>query len=276
MIQTAVAMAILMLVMSFGVEGLMKYQANSMPYSISAKVSAAVDSVQSATSSYIAQNSACMQNGLTGAGCNLSVANLSPAYLPAFSGISGVNGDVFQTPDGSKIAVTPTGQSTYTISVAPSGVLSSNANALKYLASSFPGGSVASGAVAIPETTPSIANMLKANTPAWGTLNPGNGATQNVNGPLNTNGQPIYGPGRQVLNYPVQGPTGTFSHGAFSTQYAGNPSTMAIYAQPCSIWGCGPWAWYGAGSSLSCVDQFSHYTCPTWWNTPYGQVGALY
>ena len=88
--------------------------------------------------------------------------------------------------------------------------------------------------------------------------------------------QPIYGPGRQVLNYPVQGPTGNFSHGAFSTQYAGNPSTMAIYAQPCSQYGCGPWAWYGAGSSLSCVDPFGHYSCPTWWNTPYGQVGALY
>ena len=266
MIQTAVAMAILMLVMSFGVEGLMKYQANSMPYSISAKVSAAVDSVQSATSSYIAQNSACMQNGLTGSGCDLSVANLSPAYLPAFSGISGVNGTVFQTPDGSKIAVTPTGQSTYTISVSPSGVLSSNA--LKYLASSFPGGSVASGVVAIPETTPSIANMLKANTPAWGTLAPGNGATQNVNGPLNTNGHWIYGPNNNVFtNSDNSGPLGNYSGyicigwGEVKVTYVSSYSSVMKWTYPYVVssgnscnhttqtW-TGPWGWYPVGSSI--------------------------
>ncbi len=238
MIQTAVAMAILMLVMSFGVEGLMKYQANSMPYSISAKVSAAVDSVQSATSSYIAQNSACMQNGLTGAGCNLSVSNLSPAYLPAFSGISGVNGSIFQTPDGSKIAVTPTGQSTYTISVAPSGVLSSNANALKYLASSFPGGSVASGAVSIPETTPSIANMLKANTPAWGTLAPDNsGKTQTTNcGSLNTwNGTQLSGCG-QIYS------------GSINTN--GQPITNYKAAIPNYVW-TNNWGWQPVGASMT-------------------------
>lgn len=235
MIQTAVAMAILMLVMSFGVEGLMKYQANSMPYSISAKVSAAVDSVQSATSSYIAQNSACMQNGLTGSGCDLSVANLSPAYLPAFSGISGVNGTVFQTPDGSKIAVTPTGQSTYTISVSPSGVLSSNANALKYLASSFPGGSVASGAVTIPETTPSIANMLKANTPAWGTLAPDNsGKTQTTNcGSLNTwNGTQLSGCG-QIYS------------GSINTN--GQPISNYVAAIPNAVW-TSQWGWQSVGA----------------------------
>ena len=299
MIQTAVAMAILMLVMSFGVEGLMKYQANSMPYSISAKVSAAVDSVQSATSSYIAQNSACMQNGLTGSGCNLSVSNLAPTYLPYFSGISGVNGNIFQTPDGSRIAITPTGQSTYTISVAPSGVLSSNANALRYLASSFPGGSVASGAVNIPETTPSIANMIASNKPAWGTLSDsgGSGATQSTNGgSLNTCGSGVCGQiNSGAINangQPINNVAGGQQFQPYSTceNVGCANSAYQIWAQPCSLWEsyagsgwatsyCGPWNYWPSGETteiLACGSGCRTLSVPGVFSMSFPDTGAVF
>ena len=41
---------------------------------------------------------------------------------------------------------------------------------------------------------------------------------------------------------------------------------MAIWAQPCtSSVGCGPWAWWGAGSIVVDLNGGGN-----WWNTPYG------
>lgn len=141
-------------------------------------------------------------------------------------------------------------------------------------------------------------------------LNPPGGASQTVYGPLstngntlstgaintngqpiysgaiNTNGQPIYAPGRQLLNYVVSGPSNYLTYGSYwlsgytTFSYSGNPSTMAIYAQPCSSYGCGPLTWYGSGSSISCktaAGRGNWQNCPAWWNTPYGSVwGSLY
>ena len=43
---------------------------------------------------------------------------------------------------------------------------------------------------------------------------------------------------------------------------------MVLWAQPCWTGGCGPWAWYGAGSSVNTGSSYGN----VWWNTPYGVV----
>lgn len=125
-----------------------------------------------------------------------------------------------------------------------------------------------------------------APTSQWGSIsNPtsatgqyGNGSLT-LNGSLNTSGQPIYAPGRQLNNYITSPPSGCFVCNSSNTvEYVGVPGSMVIWAQPCNTYNgstqCGPWSWYGAGSYVvNGYDFMNGNNSVAWWNTSYGTQG---
>lgn len=286
----AVGIAVFSILVGLGMGEIAQYAQAKLPYTIVQRVVNAANAVNNAASSYIVQTTTCIQNGVNS--CGLSANALAPNYLPYYSGSgSGVNksANYFVTPDGTTIAVTPTSQTTYQLGITPGNILASNHAYIQALANALPGSTISTNwtTIVVQESTPAISNMLASNKPAWGTLSDSTaGQTQNTNGGglntqggpissggINTNGQPIYGPSRQILNYMVSGPSVSWSCGSYGGEgcgWSGQTSNMAIWAQPCTDGTCGPWTWWGAGSSV--YDITGSNNGSAYWNTPYGVI----
>ena len=296
LVQIALALSVFAIMTGLGVGELAQYAQSKLPYTIVQRVVSAANLVNNAASSYIVQN--CMSAGVNG--CGLSIQSLHDnGYLPT------ATGSTLQTPDGSNISVTTPSSTQYQVVVTPGAVIQSKPSYMNALAAALPGGYVSGGSIYVTEASPSIENMIASNKPVWGSLNQSGttqstgggglstgGGTINTNGApiysgsvntgsissgsINTNGQPIYAPGRQILNYTVSGPP-WFNNASNVFGYSGYrsiPSTMAIWAQPCGdTYGCGPWAWWGAGSQSECWSGGN--PCHAWWNTPYGSVEIM-
>jgi hypothetical protein len=192
LVQIALALSVFAIMTGLGVGELAQYAQSKLPYTIVQRVVSAANLVNNAASSYIVQNTTnCITptNGLLATSCNFSIGALSGAYLPA----SQISNGSFVTPDNSHITIAPVSSGTYNLTIVPGAIIGSSTNQsyIQALGHALPGAQCNSSQCVVTEATPSISNMLKANTPAWGTLAPGNGAPQNVNGPLNMNGQPI-------------------------------------------------------------------------------------
>lgn len=232
----AVGIAVFSILVGLGMGEIAQYAQAKLPYTIVQRVVNAANAVNNAASSYIVQNTSCVQNGVNS--CGLSANALAPNYLPYYSGSgSGVNksANYFVTPDGTTIAVTPISQTTYQLGITPGPMLTSNHAYIQALANALPGSTISTNwtTIVVQESTPAISNMLASNKPAWGTLSDSTaGQTQYTNGGglntqggpissggINTNGQPIYtnggwiyGPNNNVYtNSANSGPIGNFS-----------------------------------------------------------------
>ena len=214
LVQIALALSVFAIMTGLGVGELAQYAQSKLPYTIVQRVVSAANLVNNAASSYIVQNTTnCITptNGLLATSCNFSIGALSGAYLPA----SQISNGSFVTPDNSHITITPVSSGTYDLTITPGAIIGSSPNQsyIQALGNALPGAVCSSSQCVVKEATPSISNMLKANTPAWGTLAPDNsGKTQTTNcgslntwngtqlsgcgqiysGSINTNGQPIY------------------------------------------------------------------------------------
>ena len=169
--------------------------------------------MNNAASAYIVQNSNCITNGANWPTCNLTMNNIAgQRIVPAYSGTgSGVNTStgLFTLSDGTTIGVKATGQTTYNLTITPGAAVRAKTSYMAAVANALPATTIAGSVLTTAETTPSIANMLASNKPAWGTLpdSGGSSATQSTNGgslntcgsscgqinsgAINTNGQPI-------------------------------------------------------------------------------------
>ena len=291
LVQIALALSVFAIMTGLGVGELAQYAQSRLPYTIVQRVVSAANLVNNAASSYIVQNTNCITgaNGLEpGTGCNFETDAL--AYLPgAQTPVS------YSTQDGSTITVAPVplpgnpnSSTAFSLTITPGNIIKSKSSYIQALGNALPGAVCSSSPLqcVVTEATPSISNMLKANTPAWGTLAPGNGATQNVNGPLNTNGQPINNVAgdQQFQPYTTCGNVGCVT------------SSHQIWAQPCwAGWGCVAWNWYppgakvgsgrdGVGVSLNGAyagGLIYSYPCgcarnTPYWNTVYGTSVSMF
>lgn len=220
LVQIALALSVFAIMTGLGVGELAQYAQSKLPYTIVQRVVSAANLVNNAASSYIVQNTTnCITptNGLLATSCNFSIGALSGAYLPA----SQISNGSFVTPDNSHITIAPVSSGTYNLTIVPGAIIGSSTNQsyIQALGHALPGAQCNSSQCVVTEATPSISNMLKANTPAWGTLAPDNsGKTQTTNcgslntwngtqlsgcgqiysGSINTNGQPINLAGGQL------------------------------------------------------------------------------
>lgn len=204
LVQIALALSVFAIMTGLGVGELAQYAQSKLPYTIVQRVVSAANLVNNAASSYIVQNTTCIQNGiynsLNTTGCPLSTNLLSPTWLPAYLGSgSGVTtGGFFETPDSSKIIVGPGATSTeYTMTIIPGPIISDQTSYVQAISNALPGATCSpspcakSSEIIVTEATPSMQNEIAANKPAWGTLpdSGGSSATQSTNGgSLNTCG----------------------------------------------------------------------------------------
>ena len=225
----------------------------------------------------------------TNVGSSPTISGLvSQGYLSSSApGVStscnGGNG-CFTTTSGTVVTFAPgTGGGFITNVTLPGSYTSSTHNLVPMFQNALQGSTISGNTLSWPEPTPAIQNMLSQ--VQWGKINAGtNGSTQSANGNLNmqgyiqtngnpiysgpissgsinTNGQPISGPGRQWLNYSP--PSLTQVLGVYFVIDSGSPEV--IWSQPCNGYGCGTWGWWSAGSVVNGSSSTN-----VWWNTTYG------
>jgi len=289
-VQLAAALGIFSILMGFGAEKAIQYAQSRLPYSTAQRVVQATNFVGNAANSYY--NQYCSSGTCSTTGLNYPRVQdlVSAGYLPSGQGYSSCN--CYKTKDGSVIKLNagsgPSG--TYGMTITPGAMLASKPAYASMVASRIPGSVLSGNTISVSQPVPALANLTgkyiqnDPSTPQNGGINITQGMT--TQGPINTNGQPIY---TGAIN-----PSGNinFGNGVYEApqlesvcyQYACVPAQKFVYAAPCSEYGCGSWAWYPAGagngnggsiySSGVMIGTIPYQGSCTFWLTQAGLVGT--
>ena len=266
-VQLAAALGIFSILMGFGAEKAIQYAQSRLPYSTAQRVVQATNFVGNAANSYYNQYCSSGTCSTTGLKYPRIQDLVSSGYLPSGQGYSGCN--CYTTKDGSVIRLNagsgPSG--TFGMTVTPGAMLASKQAYASMVASRIPGSVLSGNTISVSQPVPALSNIASSlsgkyiqndpSTPQNGGINITQGIT--TQGPINTNGQPIY---TGAIN-----PSGNinFGNGVYEApqlesvcyQYACVPGQKFVYAAPCNELGCGSWAWYPAGAEE--IKNYSSY-----------------
>ncbi len=279
-LQLAAALGLFSILMGFGAEKAIQYAQSRLPYSTAQRVVQATNFVGNAANSYYNQYCSSGTCSTTGLKYPRIQDLVSSGYLPSGQGYGGCN--CYTTKDGSVIRLNagsgPSG--TFGMTVTPGAMLASKPAYASMVASRIPGSVLSGNMISVSQPVPALSNIASSlsgkyiqndpSTPQNGGINITQGIT--TQGPINTNGQPIYGPGGLAfLNYLYTPPSSSSTSAVNITTYGGPRSNIVYWAQPCTNNGCGPTTWYTQGSvvSTACIYSFGCWDS-AWWNSPMG------